>query len=76
MHPILSACRSQCPRRTQGAATDARVFIEMFAPHDPTGTSGDLRLLDIDTHAKPFARDAVDLFVVGRRAMQRDPNSW
>ena len=73
--PTSPAClRAPRPYTAQGASTDARVFIEMYAPHDPTGTSGEVRLLDIDTHAKPFGRDAVDVFVVsgaGRAAARR-----
>lgn len=60
------AARLPAPPPEQGAATDARVYLEMYAPHEEGVTTGELRMLDIDTHAKPFHRDGVDLFVVGR----------
>ncbi|KXZ51726.1 hypothetical protein GPECTOR_11g173 [Gonium pectorale] len=48
----------------KGASTDARVYMEMYSAHDEGASTGELRLLDKDTHAKPFGRGALDLFVI------------
>ncbi|KAG2501257.1 hypothetical protein HYH03_001064 [Edaphochlamys debaryana] len=50
--------------RMKGASSDARVYMEMYAPHDETLSTGELRLLDKDSLTKPFARGATDLFII------------
>ncbi|GIL93966.1 hypothetical protein Vretimale_245 [Volvox reticuliferus] len=50
--------------KMKGASTDARVYMEMYAPHEEGVSTGELRLLDKDTHAKPFGRGALDLFLI------------
>ena len=47
----------------QGASSDARIYIEMFGPYDDV-TTGEVRLVNMDTHQKSFTRNALDLFIV------------
>eukprot|EP00798_Chlamydomonas_sp_ICE-L_P013676 gene13676-19564_t len=49
--------------KMKGSCSDARVYIEMFGPHD-TSTTGEVRLVNIDSHQRTFTRDALDLFIV------------
>lgn len=49
--------------RAQGAGTDVRVYMEMTGVVE-TCLSGDVRLVDVETHQKAFQRDALDLFQV------------
>jgi hypothetical protein len=47
----------------QGASTDARVYIEMYGPYDSV-TTGDIRLVNADSHQRSYTRGALDLFIV------------
>lgn len=49
--------------KMKGADTDARVYIEMYGPYDQV-TTGELRLVNADTHQKSYTRDGLDLFLV------------
>lgn len=48
----------------KGAATDARVYMEIFGIDDTTGGSGEIRLLDLESSTKPFRRNTTDNFTV------------
>ncbi|GLC54185.1 hypothetical protein PLESTB_000832700 [Pleodorina starrii] len=50
--------------RMKGASTDARVYVELYSAHEEGVSTGELRLLDQDTHTKPFGRGALDLFLI------------
>ncbi len=47
----------------KGAGTDARVYMEMFGVEEGT-SSGEVRLLDVDSRQAPFKRGATDCFAV------------
>ena len=49
--------------KMKGADTDARVYIEMHGPYDQV-TTGELRLVNADTHQRSYTRDGLDLFLV------------
>lgn len=47
----------------QGAATDARVYVELHGPYDEV-TSGEVRLVNADSHQRTYTRGALDMFIV------------
>ncbi|KAG1662011.1 hypothetical protein FOA52_009500 [Chlamydomonas sp. UWO 241] len=47
----------------KGANSDARIFVEMFGPYDKVST-GEVRLVNADSHQPTFGRGARDLFFV------------
>jgi hypothetical protein len=59
------SCSNSCIFKfhLQGSSTDARVYLEMFGPYDDV-TTGELRLVNADSHQRCFTRDALDLFMV------------
>lgn len=74
----LLVSTADCPTRphlggphTQGASTDARVYVTLYSAHEEGLNTGELRLLDKDTLGKPFGRDALDLFVVRMEGLSR-----